>query len=108
MKDGDVLDSGSTSRSGSEAAWTQWKTLHHQTKDLSPWMTEAVSLNHVQTSLKKGHEKQQSSPFPISLEEETPAGLGEEIHAPIRQLYWKRYVIIAATIFWSASTHSLR
>ena len=35
------------------AAWTQWKALHHQVKDLSPWLTEGVRAEHLRLSNRK-------------------------------------------------------
>ena len=33
-----------------DAAWTQWKNLHNQTKDLSPWLTQDVRAQHLRPS----------------------------------------------------------
>lgn len=33
-----------------DAAGKQWKTLHHQGKDLSPWLTEDIRAEHLRIS----------------------------------------------------------
>ena len=110
MEGGDGV--GSSSGAGNDAAWTQWKTLHHQTRDLSPWMTEAISLDHVQTSINnERHERPPSYSSRIAPVDEISTGRGpeiqEDIHSPVRQRLWKKYAIVAAIIFWSASLFAL-
>lgn len=89
---------------GTDAAWTQWKTLHHQTRDLSPWMTEAVSADHVRMSMRPENPPAYSVRASIPLQEARPIEQ-EEPRVGKHRIFWKRY-IVAALVIRSASPDS--
>lgn len=80
---------------GTDAAWTQWKTLHHQTKDLSPWMTEEVRTDHIRAS---------------KLVEATgaSAGLDEDTRPKSCKCQWRKLAIAAAVIGFVTSLEDSR
>lgn len=66
------------------AAWTQWKTLHHQTKDLSPWLTEDIRAEHLRAS---NHREPSASP---------PKHAFAQIWASVQQRRWKVLAVVVA------------
>lgn len=67
-----------------DPAWTQWKTLHHQTEDLSPWLTEDVRVEHLWVS---GHGEPSAS---------APKHRLTRIWASVQRRRWKVLAVIAA------------
>lgn len=67
-----------------DAAWTQWKTLHHQTKDLSPWLTEDIRAEHLRVS---HHGEPSASSSKLAL---------TQTWTSVRQKRWKVLAVIAA------------
>lgn len=67
-----------------DAAWTQWKALHHQTKDLSPWLTEDTRAEHLRVS-SHGAPPASSSKHALT-----------QIWTSVQQRRWKVLAVIAA------------
>ena len=67
-----------------DAAWTQWKTLHKQTKDLSPWLTEDARVEHTRLS----NSQEPSASF--------PKHALTRIWASVQRRRWKVLAVLAA------------
>lgn len=82
---------------GTDAAWTQWKTLHHQTKDLSPWMTEEVRIDHIRAS------KLVDSTTGLA-----SVGLDEETRVKSCKRQWRKFAVAAAVLGFVSSLEDSR
>lgn len=72
---------------GTDSSWTPWKLLHHQTQDLSPWLTEGVAVENLQES------PRERSVAPSMM-------LEEEIRVSPWRRHWRVYAIIAVVIWF--------
>ncbi len=72
---------------GTDSSWTPWKTLHHQTKDLSPWMTEGLAIENMRQS-------------PVEASAISSVALEEEEKVKPWRRYWRIYAILAAVIWF--------